>query len=239
AAIGDPALTLFTSTLATMLSHAAWYSTLDDAQFYSLLGGTSEANYQVIAALLDRDLTRALAADDRVMRGVGRLFEASSATGARSIRAGSTERAYQLHPPSRPAKKAEQVAREISERIRGGSWPEGASLGGERELMARFGVGRSVIREAIRSLERLGAVSMGRGGACGLKVTAPDPGRVVEASWRYLQREGAASACTDDARSVLHGIAARRSLQDADRSPADGSVVVELFSAILSTGAAH
>lgn len=225
AAIGNPALTLFNGTLVKMLSHAAWYSTLEDSDFYDLLGGTSKANHDAIAAVLAGNLAAVRAATDIVMQGFDRLFEASSATGHRPDREGSPERAYRLHPPSRPAKKAEQVAREISGRIRDGSWAEGALLGGERDLMARFGVGRSVIREAIRSLERLGVVTMGRGGASGLKVMAPDPASVIAVSALYLKRENLGPAQTVEIRAILENL----------RHPDHRGAIAELFEAVLAS----
>ncbi|HKX77341.1 MAG TPA: GntR family transcriptional regulator [Novosphingobium sp.] len=202
-AIGNPALRLFTATLMRMLDHAAWYSTLDDAAFHGVFPGISAAYRNVVEAVLERDRQGARAQADVVMDAYFVLFEASFAGGRLAARPGATERAYRLHPPSRPTKKAERVARELSEMISDAGWRPGMNLGSERELMARFEVGRSVLREAIRSLERLGAVVMGRGGASGLTVISPDPLPVIETSRRYLAREGMTPSHAAEVTAVL------------------------------------
>ncbi|WP_188717248.1 FadR/GntR family transcriptional regulator [Paracoccus acridae] len=64
--------------------------------------------------------------------------------------------------------------------IASGKYPEGASIPTEPELMEAFGVGRSSVREAIRSLVALGMVE-----------TAPRRGTVVnpKSKWSMLSRE--------------------------------------------------
>jgi len=46
-----------------------------------------------------------------------------------------------------------------------------------------------VLREAIRSLEQLGVVEMGRGGRSGPRVISPDPATMIETCRRHLRRE--------------------------------------------------
>lgn len=53
--------------------------------------------------------------------------------------------------------------------------------------MLEYGVGRPVLREAIRVLERLGAVEMRRGGASGLTVTRPNPDHVIALAHAYFR----------------------------------------------------
>jgi len=59
----------------------------------------------------------------------------------------------------------EQVARQIQNLILEGRWPEGYQLPPERELAEKFGVSRTVIREAIKVLSARGLVEVipGRG----------------------------------------------------------------------------
>jgi DNA-binding FadR family transcriptional regulator len=57
----------------------------------------------------------------------------------------------------------EDVGRQIARRIVLGDFPVGSSLPAESDLIARFGVSRAVIREALRSLEDCGMVVVRHG----------------------------------------------------------------------------
>ena len=59
----------------------------------------------------------------------------------------------------------EQVAEQIQELIVSSSWPTGSKMPTEREMGERFGVSRTVIREALRALSERGLVAIqpGRG----------------------------------------------------------------------------
>src|SRR5690349_11753302 len=53
----------------------------------------------------------------------------------------------------RPRKAAEALARRIQAEVIADGWHVGAYLGSEPDLLARYDVSRSVLREAIRLLE--------------------------------------------------------------------------------------
>lgn len=75
---------------------------------------------------------------------------------------------------SRPGLSFSDVlARNIAHEITMTGWPVGANLGTEQELMARYEVGRRVMREAIRQLKAQTIVVMRRGRAGGLIVAEP------------------------------------------------------------------
>ena len=226
---GNPALSLFAATLVKMLIRAAWYSTLPDRTFHAIFPKTTASHRILFSALLDGDVEKARATNDELVQRVARLFRASAAGGRRPRRTGSTERAYLLHPPSRPTKKAESVSRELSEAIADMGWQEGAILGNESELMARFGVGRPVLREAIRSLERLGAAVMERGRGSGLKIISPNPAAAVEAGRRFLDREGLRWRDRRELLELLDAVVPVRGSHGAG----DGGAV-QLFRAILT-----
>jgi len=65
----------------------------------------------------------------------------------------------QLAPVRRTTLSGE-VADRLSEAIRSGELPPGARLPAERELGAKFGVGRTSIREALRMLQATGMVTV-------------------------------------------------------------------------------
>lgn len=56
-----------------------------------------------------------------------------------------------------------RLAGRLMEALRGGEFAASAKLPAETELAARFGVSRSVVRDALATLERAGVVERGRG----------------------------------------------------------------------------
>lgn len=79
------------------------------------------------------------------------------------------------------AKMAEVLAAQIEAEIIEIGWPVGLVLGSEVELIKKYGVSRSVLREAVRLMEHhlVAEMRMGRNG--GLVVTAPNADVVTEA----------------------------------------------------------
>ncbi len=75
-------------------------------------------------------------------------------------------------PPSRASQVADQLAREI----RSGHVDPGQKLPTEQELIGRFGVSRTVVREAIASLRSQGLVVSRQGS--GVFVAGPDENAV-------------------------------------------------------------
>jgi DNA-binding FadR family transcriptional regulator len=65
--------------------------------------------------------------------------------------------------PIRRRKLYEEVAERIEAMIHDGSFAAGAQMPSERELMETFGVGRSAVREAMLSLQRMGLVAVSSG----------------------------------------------------------------------------
>lgn len=65
--------------------------------------------------------------------------------------------------PIRSARISEEVIAQIKSAILSGQYQPGDKLPSERELIEQFGVGRGVIREALRALEATGFVTMRQG----------------------------------------------------------------------------
>lgn len=103
-----------------------------------------------------------------------------------------------------PARRAEEVAEQLTEEIRSQGWPVGANLGSEAQLIARFGVGRNVLREALRLLARDGVADMRTGRSGGLVVTAPDPSPVARVLEHYMTAHGV---------DVRHVLEAKRAVE--------------------------
>jgi len=73
--------------------------------------------------------------------------------------------------PIRRRKLYEEVAQRIEEMIRAGRFAPGDQLPSEREIMEELGVGRSAVREAMLSLQKMGLASVKSGERA--RVTAP------------------------------------------------------------------
>jgi GntR family transcriptional regulator, sialic acid-inducible nan operon repressor len=70
-----------------------------------------------------------------------------------------------------------EVAEHLELQIFSGKLAEGSKIASERELMERFGVGRSTVREALFTLQRKGLLSARAGAAA--RVTKPTPQTLV------------------------------------------------------------
>jgi DNA-binding FadR family transcriptional regulator len=194
---GSGSISLFLGALSDVGMHACWMSSLDDNTFIHLIDEWTIATRQHCLAVAAADLGVARAAEISATEILGELHEASSASGRFRSTPNSIDRAYALYPSARPAKKAERIAWAIRQRISDEHLEPGAIIGSEEFLMRHYQVGRPVLREAIRMLERLRIAEMRRGGASGLTVVAPDPSRIVELAQEHLKT---ASATPDEHR---------------------------------------
>jgi DNA-binding FadR family transcriptional regulator len=120
--------------------------------------------------------------------------------------------------PAPTGKLASQVARGIEAEVVRRGWPVGVSLGSELELRERYGVSRSVLREAVRLVEHHQVARMRRGPNGGLFVTAPDAGPATRAMVIYLEYVGTSVSDLLQARVLLEplaaGLAAERITED-------------------------
>lgn len=69
----------------------------------------------------------------------------------------------QMEPIATPAKMPERVMQALLELIRGGAYPAGSRLPSETAMAERFGVSRTVIREAVSRLKSEGLVESRQG----------------------------------------------------------------------------
>ena len=98
-------------------------------------------------------------------------------------------------------KRAEEVAREIFQRVVSGHLQPGDLVGSEPELMEQYGVSRAIIREAVRLLEHNHLAAMRRGPGGGLFVSAPSPEAVTDIVAIHLERHGITAAQVFEVRS--------------------------------------
>jgi DNA-binding FadR family transcriptional regulator len=100
-------------------------------------------------------------------------------------------------------KGAETVARRITQRIAAEDLGPGDLVGTEPDLIAREGVSRALLREAVRLLEHHHVARMRRGPGGGLFVLAPSANAVTEVAAIYLARRGMQS---DDLAELRTGV---------------------------------
>jgi GntR family transcriptional regulator, transcriptional repressor for pyruvate dehydrogenase complex len=129
-----------------------------------------------------------------------------------------------LAPITRSARLADTVAERIAERILSGEAAAGDTLPPERELCREFGVSRTVIREAIRSLAGKGLVESV--GGSGVRVLTVDAATVGESLSNLLRSSDVDYAKVDEVRRAIEiaaaGVAAaRRTPEDVARADAE------------------
>ncbi len=204
---GSRSLALFLETLADVGLHSCWMSALDDGTFVKLVDRLAANTKRHCLAILANDPQAAMKAEVEQLAVSAEIYAASGASGRTRRAENAVERVYALYPSSRPKKKADQVAWAIRQKITEEHLEPGVNLGSEASLMTLHQVGRPVLREAIRMVERLGLVTMRPGTAGGLTVTAPDPERVTQLAREYLRRDLAEDALTRQISGKLRALA--------------------------------
>jgi DNA-binding FadR family transcriptional regulator len=122
-------------------------------------------------------------------------------------------------PDTGPADKlASQIARRIEADIVRRGWTIGASLGSEQALQQRYGVSRSVLREAVRLVEHHQVARMRRGPNGGLLICEPDAGPAARAVVIYLKYLGTTLGDLLNARLVLEPLAASLAAERIDEA---------------------
>nr|WP_232232199.1 FCD domain-containing protein [Mycobacterium triplex] len=110
------------------------------------------------------------------------------------------------------------IARDIEADIVRRGWPVGESLGSEHALQQRYGVSRSVLREAVRLVEHHQVARMRRGPGGGLLISEPDAGPATRAVVIYLEYLGVTLAELLNARLVLEPLAASLAAERIDEA---------------------
>lgn len=112
------------------------------------------------------------------------------AAGARDPAGAADARLFQVPKEvdaARTRKLGEVIAYAIKRDIAERGWPVGEVLGNQAELMQRYGISRSTLREAVRQVERHGVAHMRRGIGGGLVIEQPARDSVVLAVASYLE----------------------------------------------------
>ncbi|ORV57516.1 GntR family transcriptional regulator [Mycobacterium europaeum] len=118
----------------------------------------------------------------------------------------------------RESKLAARIARDLEAEIVRRAWATGESLGSEHALQERFGVSRSVLREAVRLVEHHQVARMRRGPGGGLIICEPDAGPATRAVVIYLEHLGTTLGDLLNARLVLEPLAASLAAERIDEA---------------------
>ena len=113
-------------------------------------------------------------------------------------------------PAARYADKlASQTARRLEAEVIMLGWPVGRALDSEPVLRERYGISRSLLREAVRLVEHHQVARMRRGPGGGLIVCAPDVGPATRAAVTYLEFSGTNPVDVMRARTIIEPTASR------------------------------
>jgi DNA-binding FadR family transcriptional regulator len=115
---------------------------------------------------------------------------------------------------------ASRLAAQIENDIVKAGWPVGELFGSEIDLMERYGVSRSILREAIRLLEHHLVAEMRRGRSGGLYVTQPDPVVIADAVALFLRYRNVSARDLFEVRRSLEVTAVRLAAEGADAAQA-------------------
>ena len=117
-----------------------------------------------------------------------------------------------LAPLTRAGRLSDRVAEQMLAAILASGLPAGSHLPSERELGEQFGVSRTVIREATRSLVAKGVLDVRPG--TGLTIAVADPASVAESMNLYLRGKSIPYEKVHEVRTVIEiqvaGLAAER-----------------------------
>lgn len=238
----NPAVELFVEVLnrVAMLYSSGWQN------FGSTIHGeTVHAHARIAEAVMSGDSGTARHRMRRHLEA-----EADYLRNRRSTRQLMPDSVVALGQPGN-GKRAEGVARRITQSIVTEGLQPGQLVGTEPQLIEREGVSRAVLREAVRLLEHHQIARMRRGPGGGLFVFEPSAAAVTDVTAIYLARHGMRLADLAEVRTGVEveiaGLAAARigaagaarmtdALESEARAPAQADVVHGLHAAVADAG---
>ncbi|KPI18923.1 GntR domain protein [Actinobacteria bacterium OK074] len=198
---GNPVLHLFVDVLTRLTARYAHTSRrISKAEMHAAMETSHSAHKAVVDAVISDDGARAQTALTAHLESVAGWIEKHRVRRGQRI-AGNVIEPELVEGPR--AKLAEVVAARIHDDIAARGWQIGMVLGSETDLLARYGISRAVLREAVRLLEYHSVARMRRGPGGGLVVTAPEAQASVDTMALFLEYQGVTA---DDLRTVRNAI---------------------------------
>lgn len=177
---GNPVLALFVDVLIRLTARYAVSARPPEGQAAAALDRLAVDHAGIVEAVTAGDSARAQALTTEHIEQVTRWLH-------RHHRAGRWNGRAPASVDAPKEKLAEALAADIHEDIASQGWPIGALLGAEAELLERYRVSRSILREAVRILEYHNVARMRRGPGGGLIVTEPAQQASVDTVALYLE----------------------------------------------------
>jgi DNA-binding FadR family transcriptional regulator len=129
--------------------------------------------------------------------------------------------------PEAPPRAFDTICQKIRDMMAAGTLKPGDKLPAERQLAEQLGVGRSALREALRTLEASGVLTLRKGAHGGAFVREGDPGRVAQIIQDLLHLGSISVENLTEARVLLQDVIVRLACQratEADFSALDKNV---------------
>jgi GntR family transcriptional repressor for pyruvate dehydrogenase complex len=101
------------------------------------------------------------------------------------------------------ARLFENISDDIRSRVARGELKPGQKLSSERDLAEHYGVSRSGVREALRSLERGGVIELRKGPKGGTFIRAPDPALVIQSLNDVISLGAVSIASLTESRTIV------------------------------------
>ncbi|MCT9075592.1 FadR/GntR family transcriptional regulator [Streptomyces fulvoviolaceus] len=198
---GNPVLHLFIDVLTRLTARYAHTSRrISKAEMHAAKETSHQAHKAVVDAVVSDNGARAQTELTAHLESVAAWIEKHRVRRGQRI-AGNVIEPELAEGPR--AKLAEVLAARIHDDIAARGWQIGMVLGSETDLLARYGVSRAVLREAVRLLEYHAVARMRRGPGGGLIVTEPEPQASIDTMALFLEYQGVTA---DDLRIVRNAI---------------------------------
>lgn len=147
--------------------------------------------------------------------------------------AGLSQEAGRFMRQARPATLSATIVEEIRAAILEGRLRPGDPVGTEKTVAAQAGTSRIVARDAFRTLEAMGLISVRVGAGGGARVAAADPLRCADALAVQLALAGAGADEVLDVQLVLEGLSAEQAALHATAED------LQTLQRLIAAAAAH
>lgn len=210
---GNPVLTLFAAAIGEVAARKLRGTSARVDPLLDLDGALRQLQdyRRLVEAIAAQDEDEALAQIGAINTALGRQLQ-EPATRSRT-------RPSRVDPNQTLAKRTAVM---ICDDIENTGWHAGTLLGSEAELIDRYGVSRSVLREALRILEFQGAIATRRGPGGGIFVAQPDSNGIVHAARVVMQFQGVNGSDIWQAREAVEEVCVRLATERLDAQTADG-----------------
>jgi DNA-binding FadR family transcriptional regulator len=183
---GNPVLALFIDVLMRLTARFATAARPPEHQVAAAIDRLAVDHAAIVEAVTAGDSAHASALTGEHVEQVTRWLQRHHRPAPR----GSTGPTPVANAPGQNTTKeklAEVLAAGIHDDIAAQGWHTGSLFGAETELVERYGVSRSALREAVRILDYHSVARMRRGPGGGLLITTPAPQASIDTVALYLE----------------------------------------------------